>query len=306
MKKPDADLRSIPSWERSERVLSEAAELEPGEAWAFLTEIDPRALIGLIEQQKPRQLLIEPRRRGKRDWHVTLTRVAPSNGSSLAVALRRSPIFAVLEDEDRAAIEALSTERAFRKGNLVYAENEAFACAGIVIEGSIGIFLGAGNRESLILQAEPGDAFALLETIDGGRTVGRAQVLSKTARACVIPRSAIQAMASREPQFLSAIASTVAQQARSFATTLASQVSQPILRRVAGALLPYASPERGLHDALPPLPVMTQSQVAAAAGTVKEVAARTIAQLERDGALKREHGHIRFLDRQKLLNLLGD
>jgi hypothetical protein len=81
-------------------------------------------------------------------------------------------------------------------------------------------------------------------------------------------------------------------------------VSQPIIARVANALLPYAAPEQGLHPALPPLPNMTQSQVAASAGTVKEVAARAIAELERLQALRRERGHIRYLDRTKLLQTM--
>jgi hypothetical protein len=49
---------------------------------------------------------------------------------------------------------------------------------------------------------------------------------------------------------------------------------------------------------------MTQTQVAAAAGTVKEVAARAIADLERVQALRRERGHIRYLDRAKLLEII--
>jgi hypothetical protein len=49
---------------------------------------------------------------------------------------------------------------------------------------------------------------------------------------------------------------------------------------------------------------MTQSQVAASAGTVKEVAARAIAELERLQALRRERGHIRYLDRTKLLQTM--
>ncbi len=60
-------------------------------------------------------------------------------------------------------------------------------------------------------------------------------------------------------------------------------------------------PERGLVPAAPSLSTITQSQIAAAGGTVKEVAARAIAELESRKALRREHGHIRYLDREVLL-----
>ncbi|HVA26600.1 MAG TPA: helix-turn-helix domain-containing protein, partial [Candidatus Baltobacteraceae bacterium] len=58
--------------------------------------------------------------------------------------------------------------------------------------------------------------------------------------------------------------------------------------------------------ALAPLPNLTQAHIAASAGTVKEVAARAIAELETGGYLLREHGHIRFLDRQKLVDLIRE
>jgi hypothetical protein len=65
-------------------------------------------------------------------------------------------------------------------------------------------------------------------------------------------------------------------------------------------------PERGLSPARAPLPNLTQAQIAAAAGTVKEVAARAIAELEQRELLKRERGHIRYLDRQGLLDMIKD
>ena len=71
-------------------------------------------------------------------------------------------------------------------------------------------------------------------------------------------------------------------------------------------LLPYAMPDRGLVPAAHSLSTITQSQIAAAGGTVKEVAARAIAELEARKALRREHGHIRYLDREVLLGLIED
>jgi len=49
---------------------------------------------------------------------------------------------------------------------------------------------------------------------------------------------------------------------------------------------------------------MTQLQIAWAAGTVKEVVARAIAELELRGALRRKHGHICELNRARLLDFI--
>jgi hypothetical protein len=98
----------------------------------------------------------------------------------------------------------------------------------------------------------------------------------------------------------------MAQRIRLLADALAVQGSLPILGRIARVLLPYAMPERGLVPAASSLSTITQSQIAAAGGTVKEVAARAIAELESRSALRREHGHIRYLDREVLLELIQD
>jgi len=126
--------------------------------------------------------------------------------------------------------------------------------------------------------------FGVTEFFDGGEAVGRTVVASKTARYVSIPFAAVREAGLREPELFIALGAVNAQQNRSLTTTIASHVSKPTLARVASALLPYAVPARGLERALPPLAQMTQSQVAAAAGTVKEVAARAIAELERTHA----------------------
>jgi CRP-like cAMP-binding protein len=136
--------------------------------------------------------------------------------------------------------------------------------------------------------------------------MGRTVALSKVARYASVPFEALHEIAANEPELILSIAAATAQRNRTLASELAAQVSQPIIARVAAALLPYAAPERELHPALPPLPTMTQAQIAAAAGTVKEVAARAIAELERVQALRRERGHIRYLDRSKLLAMIEE
>jgi DNA-binding GntR family transcriptional regulator len=47
---------------------------------------------------------------------------------------------------------------------------------------------------------------------------------------------------------------------------------------------------------------MTQIELAAAAGTVKEVVNRALAELEDSGAILRDGGHIVKLDRDKLVS----
>lgn len=301
------DLRNLPVWERAATVLEEAGKLAAGASFEFLTEVDPRALIARLEQLRPGEFRFEQRNVGASEWRVNLTRAhVDPDSSSLAAALRRSSVFTRLDDNARAQVIEAMTEQQARKGQVVWMENAGCSCLGLIIEGAMAVFVGAGSRERLLFHLSPFETFGESEFFDGGLSIGRTVVLSKTARYATIPFNVLREVATRYPDFMISIAAASAQRTRTLASELAAQVSQPIIARVAAALLPYAAPEKELHPALPPLPTMTQAQIAAAAGTVKEVAARAIAELERVQALRRERGHIRYLDRSKLLSMIEE
>ena len=301
------DLRNLPVWERAATVLEEAGKLAAGEFFEFLTEVDPRALVARLEQLRPDEFRFEQRNVGVGEWRVTLTRShIDSDSSSLASALRRSSVFAHLDENARAQIIEAMTEQHARKGQIICAEGSGCTSLGLILEGAMAVFVGAGSRERLLFHLSPFETFCEAEFFDGGLSIGRTVVLSKTARYATISFVALREVATRHPEFMISIAAASAQRTRALASELAAQVAQPIIARVAAALLPYAAPEKELHPALPPLPTMTQAQIAAAAGTVKEVAARAIAELERVQALRRERGHIRYLDRSKLLSMIEE
>ena len=299
------DLRHFSVWERAALVLERSDALAAGGSFEFYTEVNPRALVGRLEQLRPGQLAFEPRRLGDAEWHVVLTRVAVEEGAtSLRVALQRSAVYSRLDENARAQIAESMAEFDAKKGQVLCAENCECESLGILLEGALAVVVGAGARERLLFHLFPFETFGDSEFFDAGLAMGRTIVLSKTARYALVPFTVAREVAARNPAFAMALGSAVAQRNRTLASALAAQVSQPIIARVASALLPYAAPERGLHPALPPLQNMTQAQVAASAGTVKEVAARAIAELERVQALRRERGHIKYLDRTKLLEMI--
>lgn len=301
------DLRNLPVWERASTVFEESAKLAAGASFLFLTEVDPHALIARLEELRPGEFSFEARHVGGSEWRVSLTRLhVDSHASSLRSALRKSAVFSHLSQDVHARIIESMTEHSARKGHVVCPENARCGSLGIVIEGAMAVLVGAGSRERLLFRLMPFDTFGESEFFDGGLSIGRTIVLSKHARYATAPFDVVADLVMRVPALAMAIGAACAQRNRTLAHELAAQVSQPIIARVASALLPYAAPERALHPALQPLPTMTQAQIAAAAGTVKEVAARAIAELERVHALRRERGHIRYLDRSKLLELIEE
>jgi CRP-like cAMP-binding protein/uncharacterized protein (DUF2249 family) len=300
------DLRGLPVWERPSRVYDHFDRLPDGEAFTFVVENEPRGLTTSVEANRRAEMMLDQCRVGEREWHVTVRRANGTNETPCPRSiLARTPAFSQLGAESLDRLARAATMHTARRGHVLVASNADWPYLGIVFEGVCAISNDARNaRYRVYYEVFPHDIFGEAALFDGAPMAARAVVLSKTARYVRVPHHDILAAAAENLAVLKRVGAVIAQRSRDMMVTLANQATTPVIARIAAVLLPYAVPEAGLTPALPPLPNLTQAHIAAAAGTVKEVAARSIAELEVRGYLLRERGHIRFLDREKLIDLV--
>jgi CRP-like cAMP-binding protein len=189
------------------------------------------------------------------------------------------------------------------KGSRIYEAGERWGRLGFVIEGSVAMFAnGEDAKEHLYEHAHPGQFFGVSAMFDGGAEMAQTVVVSSRARCALIDGAFALAACKQHGTLAVAFAITLARRVRRTTSLLAAQMNLTAQERIARYLLGFTSgPSRS--PALDPLPLMTQAQIGAAAGTVKDVAARTIGVFERRGALVRERGHIRWLHRERLREL---
>jgi CRP-like cAMP-binding protein len=304
----EIDLRGIPAWDRPGLVREALDRLPSGASLTLVTENEPRALSARLTQDRPDRYLVETRRVATRVWQLRLTR-RPGDGSertATAQHLAQCVAFANLDPAARDDLAAATIVQVGRRGQTLVADNVDWPFIGIVTDGIVARANGGddGARERILYEIFPHELFGVAEYFDRGLKMARIAVFSKSARILKIPWETISSVAQRHPDVTFALGIVMAQRMRRMADALSVQGSLPILSRIARVLLAYAMPERGLAPAVPSLATITQSQIAAAAGTVKEVAARAIAELESRNALRRERGHIRYLDREILLELI--
>jgi uncharacterized protein (DUF2249 family)/CRP-like cAMP-binding protein len=305
----EIDLRGLPAWERPDLIRTALDSLPSGASLTLITENEPRALSSRVTQDRPDRFVVETRRVASRVWHLRLTRRPgeATDRSSAAQHLSRCSAFAGLDVGVRAELVAAAVWQTGRRGQTLVAENADWPFIGVVTEGIVARANGGGReRERILYEIFPYELFGVAEYFDRGYKMSRIAVFSKTAHVLKLPWDVVSRVAARYPELTNALGIVLAQRVRLLADALSVQGSLPILGRIARVLLPYAMPERGLVPAAASLPTITQSQIAAAGGTVKEVAARAIAELESRKALRREHGHIRYLDREVLLELIQD
>ena len=224
----------------------------------------------------------------------------------LASALRET-VFRECTEAEFERVRSAVTLKNGRRRDVIVEQEAPFPYLGIVLDGVVAMSVRGAvssqrqNRAMRLYEAFPGDLFAEVAVLDDAKTLGRASVITRSARYGLIPRETILEIFEENPTLLRELSRCAALRSRELVRRLTAQATEPIISRIAAVLLPYAADD---SDAMAPaktyLSELTQAELAATAGTVKEVAARTIAQLERDGALQRERGHIRFLCRARL------
>jgi CRP-like cAMP-binding protein len=203
-----------------------------------------------------------------------------------------------------AFVDQAQTLRA-RRGQEIYKPGDDWERLGFVIEGTMAMLASeGGERRHLYEQIGESGLFGVSSIFDGEPEMAHTIVLSQEAIYAWVPRSAVLALCVKDPAFCLALATVIARRLRNVTALLAEQVNLSTRERLARFLLNFAE-GTGMRSALEPLPAMTQGQIAAAAGTVKEVIARLIGEFEEGGALRRDHGHIRYLNRQRLIRLAG-
>lgn len=311
MQPAEIDLRELPVWERPTLLRDALDRLPAGGSLTFITENEPRGLSDQIVADRDERYVIETRRVARRLWRVSLTQrggpQAPPN--HVLAALEVCPPFARLERSVLEELAATAVMQTGRRGETLVDENSEWPYIGMVTEGIVARAKGGQNereRERILYEIFPSELFGVAEYFDRGLFNAQIVVFSKNARIAKFSWRLVDDIAARYPQLQYALGVIIAQRLRAMNDTLRMQGSMPILARIARVLLPYAAAERGLAPAMASLGSITQSQIAAAAGTVKEVAARAIADLESRECLKRERGHIRYLDRGRLVELIRE
>lgn len=207
-------------------------------------------------------------------------------------------------------LAAQATSHEGRRGTIIADQRAPFPYLGIVIDGLISVTVEAegsarGVRRLHVYEAGAGETFGEIAVLSTVPPLGDIKVASRHAAYALIPAAAVIELINAQPQLFSRLIDSIARRSKALAERLVAQQNRSVASRVAEVLLRFTSENEsaGLHPAQPQLRQLTQQEIAAMAGCVKEAAARAIAQLENDGALRREHGHIAYLDRARLADM---
>ena len=210
--------------------------------------------------------------------------------------LRRIPYFATLSQEELAQVAAVTVERHYQRGDLIMLEGELGGALYYVHAGLVKVFKTSleGKEQALRLIAE-GHTFNDVPALDGGPNPASAAALEPSV-VYAIRHADLHELIVTRPEVAVAVVQTLVQALRSLVSLVEDLSLRHVTARVAKILLDQEVASQGeLHGYR-----LTQQEMAALAGTAREVVGRALKELETAGAIQMRQGRAVVVNHERL------
>lgn len=195
--------------------------------------------------------------------------------------------------------EAVSAtrERSVRAGETVVTEGEPCEGLFVVLEGRVRVVkISAEGREQVLLILGPGRTFNDVPVFDEGVNPSNVEALEDGSVA-VIPGAMMQALIKRHPAIAIAAVRMLASRLRMMTLMVENLAFRDVVGRVANVIKGCADGDQPLVEGVPHACAhITQQELAALTGSVREVVQRALKTLESAGAIRRGRARIEILD----------
>lgn len=226
------------------------------------------------------------------------TTASRAQNTPLVNLLQGIPFFASL---DRSALEDMGSRArrlTFAPGEMVFFEGDPCAGLFVVERGRCKIFkTSAEGREQTLHVILQGHSLNEVSVSDGGPNPANVIAVDDTIL-WNISRDDLQALAFRYPAVSWALLEHVARRARTLVSIVEDLGLRPVRARLAKLLLEEA--ERSTQGELERDYLLTQQEMAARLGTVREMVGRALRTLMDEGAIKIERHRIIIVDQDLL------
>jgi CRP/FNR family cyclic AMP-dependent transcriptional regulator len=204
------------------------------------------------------------------------------------------PYFAHLDATTLGAVARGAARRNYDKGEMVFLEGEPCAGLCVVEKGRVRLLrLSVDGREQVVKLLRPGEFFNEVAVLDGGPNPVSAMAATETVL-WVIDRATMLRLLEEYPDLASAVIESLASRARH----LLALVEDLSLRTVSARLAKLLLVQEGGRGGAPRR--LTQQEMAAQVGTVREMVSRVLRRFEEEGLIRFDRHRIVVLDRQGL------
>lgn len=178
--------------------------------------------------------------------------------------------------------------REYQRGYVLFWEGDPCDGLYIVEQGSAKIFrLSPQGRQYIIRILQEGDTFAEVPAFDEGTNPANVEAL-ETCRVWVINSQKLHELVMAHPAFAQKVLVNFGKMLRGMVRMVSEMAFYQVTHRLARLIAELPQEKSAPH--------WTQEQLAARLGTVREVVARSLKEMERSGAIKMEDRRIHVAD----------
>jgi CRP/FNR family transcriptional regulator len=183
--------------------------------------------------------------------------------------------------------------RGFERGEVLFWEGDPCAGLHIIEEGSVKLYrLSPQGRQYIVRVLQEGDTCNEVPAFDGGTNPVNVETLEKS-KVWVIDDEVLRSLVRAHPDFALKVLSNFGKNLRGLVRMVSEMAFYQVTNRLARLISELPADE----ESRPPV---TQEHLAAQLGTVREVVARSLKELERSGAIRIEDRRIHIADRDTL------
>jgi CRP-like cAMP-binding protein len=210
------------------------------------------------------------------------------------------PYFNGLSIAELEAIKPSFFEKTIQRGEIIFFEGEPADSLFFLIAGIVKLFkTSAQGKEQIISLARPQEVLNDIAIFDNGPNPMSAQAMSLITL-YGITKEKLAPTLRQHPQVSSRIIEVFAARTRQLISLVEDLSFKHVIGRVAKILLEHTSDGAGQGQRL------TQQEMAAMAGTAREVVARSLKTLEERGLIRLERQRIIIADKEKLREMITE
>ncbi len=196
------------------------------------------------------------------------------------------------------AIKKLVFEKTADRAEMVLLEGEPAANLYFVTLGVVKVFkTSAEGKEQVLSIVRPGESFNDVPIFDGGPNPASARAMGPVLL-YGIKKNDVEAILGDHPQIALNVIKVLARRVRHLVSLVEDLSFKHVISRVAKILLEHIGDETGRR------PRLTQQEMAAMAGTAREVVGRSLKALEEEGAIKLDRHRIIITDKKALQKVM--
>lgn len=223
------------------------------------------------------------------------------NEDTKVEALRNNGYFTGLDKKILEDLSLGTSLRRYERGEIIFWEGEPCAGLHIIQHGSVKLFKTSRQGRELIINVfEEGATFNEVPVFDNGQNPVNVAALEES-EIWAVEAAVIQKAMQKHPEMCAAVISNLTQNLRMLVGMVEELSFFQVTNRLA-RLITQLPEEQLVGESTQRI---TQDQMAARLGTVREVVARSLRELERSGAIQVERRQIQIVD-HKILDEWGE